>query len=732
MKQMKIRKIIGILISLTLIHISCLDDITPDKETPYPPAPQGESYFSINIKAGDVVGHTRAADPDASKEDLTIHSVRVVLYDGEESQPSQCKVEYVFEFNMKTSDTWNDPSDPTHWIADPGNHTADAQPGYLIPSGDHLAPVARPGEYQFMTFAQRVKDKSYKMLVILNGRNSDGTLNSEIYKATNKGSYLYQLKQAIATSVDPTNGTITGGKGILMTNHQGLVTVDKSQLTRTVEQAHAAPMHVSVDRLVAKVTLRHADNIILPAGIDENTVTWALDITNKKTYWMREGMSGEQADPTMQTLYARDPNFTVLPSGTDKSNEFHTLFNEYYVSPNQINIPLGQYVYTLENTIDIENNQFTDYEDQITRIIVGYQYTPEGYSKNDSYYIYHNKIINQQEINNYLQDPAYEIPGLDDLRIILAELQQKNYPLNGISTNYYEYNGFRYCPRGQLYYIIPIQHFGGSQSNIGYYGVVRNNIYDITINSLSAPDIAGPYLSADINIQPWALRGQTNTIGISLTERTYAPIKVYYWSIKDNINLYQKKWAEETGKPISQAPEYRTMMFAVGTTVRPFQCVIDWTPEYNYTHSIPDFVTMREGSDSNEMHLFYWYGEFHAGTYPVVTVFFVDKDGYLLDLHYNTTNETPVNPASIIMYPYPEGNNGYVFIKYLSNVYNFYKNGIEYEIRDTNYASYLDQEISSDRITFINQYFPEPVLAASLTGSVWTATQRLVVICEPK
>ncbi|MCD8167196.1 MAG: Mfa1 family fimbria major subunit [Bacteroides sp.] len=552
---MKIRNTIGVLISLSLLNISCLDDLKPEKETNYPPVPEGECYFSINVKAGDVVDLTRAVDPDASKEDLAIHSVRVVLYDGEESQASKCKVEYVFEFNMKTADTWSDPSNPTNWIADPGNHIADSQPGYLIPSGEHLSPTTNFNDYEFITFAQRVKDKPYKMLVILNGRNSDGTLNSEIYKATNKGSYLYQFKQAISSSINTTDGTIAGGKGILMTNHQGLVTVNKNQLAKTVEQAHAAPVRVSVDRLVAKVTLRHADNIKLPEGIDPNSVTWALDITNKKTYWMREAIPGEQTDPTMQTLYARDPNFTVLTSAIEKSAEFNTFFNEYYLSPNQINNQLGQYIYTLENTIDIENKQFTDYEDRITRIIVGYKYTPEGFSKNDNYYIYHNKIINQQEINNYLQNPTYEIPGLEDLRTVLSELQQKNYPLNGSSANYYEHNGFRYCPQGQLYYIIPIQHFGVSQASPGYYGVVRNNIYDITINSLSAPDIAGPYLSANINIQPWALRGQTNTIGISLIERTYAPLKVYYWSIKENINLYQKKWAEETGNPISQAPK---------------------------------------------------------------------------------------------------------------------------------------------------------------------------------
>ncbi|MCD8167195.1 MAG: hypothetical protein LUE93_14440, partial [Bacteroides sp.] len=108
------------------------------------------------------------------------------------------------------------------------------------------------------------------------------------------------------------------------------------------------------------------------------------------------------------------------------------------------------------------------------------------------------------------------------------------------------------------------------------------------------------------------------------------------------------------------------MMFAVGTTVLPFQCIINWAPEYYYAHSIPDDVTIREGAHSNEMHLFYWNGDIHASKNPIITVYFVDKDGYLLDLRYVATDQSPPNPASIMMYPVAQGNQGYVYIRYLT------------------------------------------------------------------
>ncbi len=731
MKRKRIQNIAGIILSLALFNFSCMDEMNIDKG--HEPAPEGESYFSLQIKTGDLVALTRATAEEATKEELAVHSVRVVLYDGDENEASKCKVEYVFEFNLHTNDAWNDPADPTLWITDEGDHTGAVESGYIIPSGDHLSPTTNHTEYEFGTFAQRIKNKSYKMLVILNGRQAGGGMDSEIYKVTNKGSYLYQLKQAVSATIDPATGTIAGGKGILMTNHQGLVAVSKSQLTKTIDEAHASPIQVSVDRIVAKVTLQHASQMVLPDGIDPASVTWGLDVTNKKTFWMREGMPGEQTDPTMETLYARDPNFTVLSPAIDKSHEFNTFFNEYYLAPNQLSNQLGDYVYTLENTIDIQNNTSDAYDDQLTRVIVGYKYTPEGFTGNDNYYIYRNKVISQDEVNNYLNDPTYEIPGLTGLRVVLEELKQKNYPLNGTGTAYYETKGFRYCPKGQIYYIIPIQHFGGTQTNLGYYGVVRNNIYEITINSLTPPDVAGPYLSANIQVQPWALRGQTNTIGIALMERTYAPLKVYYFAIKENVNIYQEKWVEETGRPISQAPEYRTMMFPVGTTVRPIQCVINWSPEYTYSHSIPQQVTMSDDPEKNEIYLFYLSpGHVEGSILPTITVYFSDINGNLLNVR-TKGGQIQSNPVNILMYPIEDQGKGYVYIRYLSNVYNLYSNNIEYKMRDQNYVAYLEQEISDDKISFFNQYYEEPVHAANpiLSGG-WSASQRLVIICQPQ
>lgn len=88
-----------------------------------------------------------------------------------------------------------------------------------------------------------------------------------------------------------------------------------------------------------------------------------------------------------------------------------------------------------------------------------------------------------------------------------------------------------YKDGGCYYYAIPIEHFGqeykaGDDKNQskyqGRYGVVRNNWYQITINSVSGPgepEVTPPddehvddeegYIKCTINVLSWAKRSQS-------------------------------------------------------------------------------------------------------------------------------------------------------------------------------------------------------------------------------
>lgn len=78
---------------------------------------------------------------------------------------------------------------------------------------------------------------------------------------------------------------------------------------------------------------------------------------------------------------------------------------------------------------------------------------------------------------------------------------------------------------GMTYYYTPIRHMGESEANLGYFGVVRNHLYDITINTMGGfgtpvydpkktiipvvPTDEASYLSARINVLAWRIVSQS-------------------------------------------------------------------------------------------------------------------------------------------------------------------------------------------------------------------------------
>lgn len=73
--------------------------------------------------------------------------------------------------------------------------------------------------------------------------------------------------------------------------------------------------------------------------------------------------------------------------------------------------------------------------------------------------------------------------------------------------------------QGMTYYYTPIRHLGSDDTKLGYYGVVRNHLYDVTINTMGGfgtpvyepgktitpivPSDEASYLSASINVLSW-------------------------------------------------------------------------------------------------------------------------------------------------------------------------------------------------------------------------------------
>ncbi len=656
------KNIIYILVLLCLSGlsgVSCVEEEIASGKT----APTGEAFFSLNVDLGNLPISTRSGDEKGTPDELKIYSVRIVLYDGTDNSSGSCKVEYAFDLDINTPDNWSDTSNVAGWLEGTDLY---GNPGS---SGQTL---------QFITAARRVADKPYKMLVLINGKDVETEEQQSLYSITNKGRFLHEFVKAIKLQVDPNTGTVKNGKGIFMSNHQNLLAVTQSQLAKIDTEAVGSPVTVNVDPLVAKVTVKHKSDFTFPTGVDENSATWGLAVTNKQTYWMRNELSNEISSGSMANLYAKDPNYSE--TGISFTEHFNKLLfqdsnGSVKVLPSSITNKINNYEYLLENTIGAQTIAETkDLLDQATHVVVGYKYTPVGFNAGDSYYIFSNQIISVADMNLFRNGGSIpsNLAGLDQ---VINSTDQNEYPLDGSSKAYFETGGIRFCPQGQVYYYFPIRHFPNNEGNLGYYGVVRNNIYEITINKLSVPESNNEYLSAEINIMPWNLRGQSNTVGMQVRERKWALVKLYHYFNYKEVNLYEL-WTK--GKL-----EYQTVMAVVDNTISGYSYNLadefraDLSAPYNslhYTYCIPIELKVSANADDNVMELIYtasYAGAVQIGQIPLC---FIKADGTVLTVDGIESNISfKENPhrywLQLVTIPgYPNGTN-YVFIKHIPELY---------------------------------------------------------------
>jgi len=750
---MKLKNIVYILglILAGMLNFSCTDEL--DDGGGKIPAPEGEGYFSLDVDLGNVAPATRSGDVIGEAEEIKVHSVRVVLY-GEE-KPNVWWVKYAFEFQIKSPEQWGE--NLSDWVSGENIDLGSTVDNVITPSGQHL--YSKSGSaYEFVTFAQRVEKRPYKMVVIINGAGVTlGNNQSTIYDITKKNSTLTLLENAVVNAeINASTGAIKGSKGILLTNHQGPVDVPVDKLYSTADEANQKPTTVNVDRLVAKVTVKHINGFQFPDGVDKTSVTWGLGITNKRTHWLRWMIGTESANTSMANLYAEDPNYSSLPFTLDEdleenfNNTFITAAGNVSFLPSMISNPLGQYEYVLENTIpSVTANDNQAYLNQATHVILGYKYIPSGLSSGDSFYIYKNKVISQAEMTNYKNGTEPIPAGLSGLKEAIDDIiDQGIYLLDGNSPVYYEAANIRFCPQGQMYYSFPIRHFDQSEGALGYYGVVRNNIYDITVKSLTPPEELGPFLSADIHIQPWAMHGQSNTIGVSVVERIWVPLKVYHWY--NGINLYEE-WTYKKGMPVES---YETFLVGVGSSI----ACVDYRRDLifsnlghgaiNFTYSIPT-SNLRIVDGDNRIDLYYTLGYIIVAIRMVQEICFVDENLRILKV-------VGISPTDAVTFTgNPETNNysipkvnqlgntmdGYIFVR---NIYDGYKLRItdpnndlaEYVLSgDMNFTRFYEKSLTTPTHVVPGGYdlglMPEPVLIAT-GGGLPLGSRGLAIICKPK
>lgn len=369
----------------------------------------------------------------------------------------------------------------------------------------------------------------------------------------------------------------------VMENGTVLVPVH-SYAKKTEAQEHAGEYNIYVERAVAKVDLnvKGGDNWLgniytIASGVNNGAQVridkWQLDITNTKMFPIRK-FAAASYDKTAyarffsgfsyRTYWAEDPNYNnydyYLPNSTEHPAVFDTIS-----SVREIQNAIGNCEYCLENTFNVEHQK----QNETTRALVKATFLPKELtnivSLGTTWYTLGNST------KGYTKDQVeYAIAaaaGVDGTQVSLNELaagttdfNDQVFTLSGTNLTEDMMNAVKNrlgkittYVNGECYYAIRIKHldhycpwgddsgapteFGGSPyvdyvysgfnqpdleiKYLGRYGVVRNNWYKITINTVSQPgsptmpartmdpdDEQKYYLQATINIQDWAVRNQ--------------------------------------------------------------------------------------------------------------------------------------------------------------------------------------------------------------------------------
>lgn len=470
-----------------------------------------DSYVSVNISLPNSVS-TRANDEfnDGDAGEYYVKNITLVFYDNSGNYVSKAAV-------------------TSPWTTQ-------------VPSTDNITSTANTG-------ALKVASSVKSVLVLL---NAEGVLEESLITSSTFDAFNAALVKE-ASAVSETNN-------FLMTNVPEY-SADKSSYTTLVEvtpakteaEAITSAADVKVERVVAKVQLSH--NGTYPnAGVSTVTVEgWNVDITNKSFFptrkyglladdWFTTGdplvkiNSGLIGATSNRVYYAIDPNY----SGTSDFSQFN------YVNDAALTLVNNAIAYCNENTFAVSDMT----QKQSTRVLIKATYTPEGFTYGQTWYQVGTSktIYNKADLQIYIKNTlnTQKGTGIVDPETITWTEEAGNVNITYSTYNVNDLIGDVVCYyEGVCYYPVIIRHFVDSEldysttpntfaevyeaaggdyrnSDLGRYGVVRNNWYRITVNSIKAPgmpEIVEPgivnddeieqFVSCDIEILAWALRNQS-------------------------------------------------------------------------------------------------------------------------------------------------------------------------------------------------------------------------------
>ena len=324
-----------------------------------------------------------------------------------------------------------------------------------------------------------------------------------------------------------------------------------------IAAAEADRSMIYVDRVVAKVSLgTNPDGVKVPAGVTCTFGDWALNITNKSMFPYSEIVM--PAGGSTGADYRIDPNYEL--AGFDVSQFNYLKVADDGTLPADFSA-MADSKYCLENTMAADAQT----QAQTTSAVASAVYTPGSFTVGESWFrllgTTYKTLADLQAVYNdakaagtaadaaqtqviTLCDQFYariakaaaaqgKPVGGDFASITITELDDLKsggeYSKPDAAAG--ETVGVEYFQKGVCYYNILIHHDDAITATMahGKYGVVRNNWYTLTINSVKQPgtpwipdttnstdkkdpgeddDDKEAYLSVEITVNPWTTWSQ--------------------------------------------------------------------------------------------------------------------------------------------------------------------------------------------------------------------------------
>lgn len=550
----KIFKNMAWTMAATLVMAACSDSLDESDNTGQGPL-TGEGYVKVAINMPSV-SSTRAGDPTFADGDANEYAVKsgiIAFFEGTE----EAKATFVKAYSMNNLVQIDDNNSTTDHVTTKVTQVLEAP---LVTEGNQLYAlvILNNGDVASVSATDgSLTLENGEVDIVLNSTN-----NSTV--AALNGNVEWNL--TVSSVTNSTNGFLMLNAPLYNgTTSQTLVPVT---VYKTKQEADKSPAtNIYVERIVAKVNINlpgtdgtldvddesvyDGDKVYFKTATGE-TLGWKLNVTNKNTKPLRDvsdvitwaTYNGTNQDfigntavegSWVRIYWAKDNNYDATTDDFNILSQNNSEWGGYTTTTGDKTTTNAQYC--LENTAPFANNN----NNNTTAVWIKAKYDFAGNNVyNDSFFIIDTEAGTYNEtdfigkmkeilgessltINSNAKGGYYntekEIASLFTESVTVTEDELKRI------------GEIRYYKDGECYYYTQaIKHFGQNYTlgddktatkYIGRYGVVRNNWYELTINSVSGPgepEVTPPddehvddeegYIKCTINVLSWAKRSQ--------------------------------------------------------------------------------------------------------------------------------------------------------------------------------------------------------------------------------